>query len=116
MPRGENPNSQRALAENRAKTMLNGERAVKAGIASGESRRKLKSFRELDADNTTDDERLKMLDALKLKAKRGNLHAFEIYRDTMGMKPKESVEVSSELYNPYAALTEAELKRLAKDG
>lgn len=56
------------------------------------------------------------MEALKLKAKRGNIQAFEIYRDTMGMKPKESVEVSGELYNTYAALTEAELKKLAKDG
>lgn len=57
-----------------------------------------------------------MLEALKIKARHGNLKAFEIYRDTVGMKPKESVEVSGELYNPYAALTEAELKKLAKDG
>ena len=116
MPRGENPNSQKALAENRAKTQFRGETAVKAQRKAAAVQRKLKSFRELDADNTTDDERLEMLDALKLKAKRGNIQAFEIYRDTMGMKPKESVEVSGELYNPYAVLTEAELKRLAKDG
>lgn len=64
------------------------------GIASGESRRKLKSFRELDTENTTDDERLEMLDALKLKAKRGNLRAFEVYRDTMGMRPKDADEHS----------------------
>ncbi len=70
------------------------ERGKLGGIASGESRRKLKSFRELDTENTTDDERLEMLDALKLKAKRGNLHAFEIYRDTMGMKPKDADEHS----------------------
>lgn len=68
------------------------ERGKLGGIASGESRRKLKSFRELDVDNTTDDERLEMLAALKFKAKRGNLHAFEIYRDTMGMNPKVSNE------------------------
>ncbi len=70
------------------------ERGKLGGIASGESRRKLKSFRELDTENTTDDERMEMLDALKLKAKRGNLHAFEIYRDTMGMKPKDNDEHS----------------------
>ncbi len=68
------------------------ERGKLGGIASGESRRKLKSFRELDTENTTDDERLEMLDALKLKAKRGNLRAFEVYRDTMGMRPKDAEE------------------------
>ncbi len=70
------------------------ERGKLGGIASGESRRKLKSFRELDTENTTDDERLEMLDALKLKAKRGNLRAFEVYRDTMGMRPKDAEEHS----------------------
>lgn len=113
MPRGKNPNSQKALAENRAKTILNGERAVKAGKASGEARRRLKSFRELDADFTTDDERKEMLDALKLKARRGNIKAFEIYRDTVGLKPKENVEISGELANPFVGLTDAELKKLA---
>ena len=62
------------------------ERGRKGGQASGEARRRLKSFRELDADFTTDDERKEMLDALKLKAKRGNIKAFEIYRDTVGLK------------------------------
>lgn len=66
------------------------ERGRKGGQASGEARRRLKSFRELDADFTTDDERKEMLDALKLKAKRGNIKAFEIYRDTVGLKPKET--------------------------
>ena len=85
----------------------------KGGKASGEARRRLKSFRELDADFTTDDERKEMLDALKLKAKRGNIKAFEIYRDTVGLKPKENVEISGELVNPFAGLTDAELKKLA---
>ena len=53
------------------------ERGRKGGQASGEARRRLKSFRELDADFTTDDERKEMLDALKLKAKRGNIKAVE---------------------------------------
>ncbi len=116
MPRGTNPKSQKALAKNRVKTQFCGEIAVKAQQKSVEVRRKLKSFRELDAEFTTDEERMIMLEALKIKARHGNLKAFEIYRDTVGMKPKESVEVSGELYNPYAALTEAELKKLAKDG
>lgn len=63
------------------------ERGRKGGQASGKARRRLKSFRELDDERTTDDERIEMLEALKLKAKRGNLKAFEIYRDTMGMNP-----------------------------
>lgn len=89
------------------------ERGRKGGQASGEARRRLKSFRELDDDFTTDDERKEMLDALKLKARRGNIKAFEIYRDTVGLKPKENVEISGELANPFVGLTDAELKKLA---
>lgn len=89
------------------------ERGRKGGKASGETRRLLKTFRELDDENTTDDERLQMLDKLKLLAKKGNINAFVVYRDTVGLKPKENVEISGELKNPYAALTEEELKKLA---
>lgn len=113
MPKGDNPNSRKALAENRAKTQFSGDKAVIAAQKSAEKRRKLRTFRELDADFTTDDERKEMLDALKLKAKRGNIKAFEIYRDTVGLKPKENVEISGELANPFAGLTDAELKKLA---
>lgn len=90
--------------------------AKKGAIASAEKRRRLKTFRELDTEHTTDDERQKMLDMLKTKAMHGDLRAFEVYRDTVGMKPKDTLEVSGELYNPYATLTDAELKKLAKDG
>lgn len=89
------------------------ERGRKGGKASGETRRLLKTFRELDDENTTDDERLQMLDKLKLLAKKGNINAFVVYRDTVGLKPKENVEISGELKNPYTALTEEELKKLA---
>ena len=89
------------LKNGKATRFRSGEEAVrngkKGGQASGEARRRLKSFRELDADFTTDDER----------------KAFEIYRDTVGLKPKENVEISGELANPFAGLTDAELKKLA---
>ena len=91
-------------------------RGKKGGIASGEARRQLRTFRELDEACTTDDERKEMLNMLKLKARRGNLKAFEVYRDTVGLKPRDSVEVYAEISNPYASLTEAELKKLARDG
>lgn len=70
--------------------------AKKGGIASGEARRQLRTFRELDEACTTDDERKEMLNMLKLKARRGNLKAFEIYRDTMGMNPKDQTGISTE--------------------
>lgn len=114
MPRGKNPKSRANLKKPDDFTSEElRERALKGAKASAEARRRLKSFRELDADFTTDDERKEMLDALKLKAKRGNIKAFEIYRDTVGLKPKENVEISGELANPFAGLTDAELKKLA---
>lgn len=55
-----------------------------------------KSFIELDAEdpNTTEDRR-EMLRNLKKAAKK-NLRAFEIYRDTVGLKQKDSLEVQGE--------------------
>ena len=35
-----------------------------------------------------------MLKMLKRMAKRGNLHAFVIYRDTVGLKPMDKMEVT----------------------
>lgn len=90
MPKGDNPNSRKALAENRAKTQFSGDKAVIAAQKSVEKRRKLRTFRELDEDFTSVQERLDMLEALKAKVKQGSIKAFEVYRDTMGMNPKDS--------------------------
>ncbi len=97
MPRGENPNSRANLISNSDRTPKERqERAAKMGKASGEARRQLKTFRELDTEHTTDEERLKMLQAVKAEATHGNLRAFEIYRDTMGMNPKDRTGISTE--------------------
>lgn len=90
MPRGEHPNSRKALKENAHK--FNSETAAEAGRKSKAAQKKLKTFRELDAEHTTDAERKEMLDMLKKLAKRGNVRAWELYRDTMGMKPVDKVE------------------------
>lgn len=90
MPRGDNPKSRANLIK------LTSEEARKRGSAGGkksaEVRRVLKTFKELDDELTTDDERKKMLAALKKRAEQGNLKAFELYRDTMGMKPTDKIE------------------------
>ena len=52
-----------------------------------------------------------MLEALKAKAKRGNVKAFEVYRDTMGMNPKES---GGQIQYEDDGFTDA-IKRSAKD-
>ena len=93
MPRGENPNSKANLSKGKR---FSEETARKAQQKSVEVKRQLKTFRELDIETTTDDERKEMLNMLKLKARRGNLKAFEIYRDTMGMNPKDQTGISTE--------------------
>ena len=110
MPKGDNPNSRKALAENRAKTQFSGDKAVIAAQKSVEKRRKLRTFRALDEDFTSDDERLIMLNALKAKVKQGSIKAFEVYRDTMGMNPKEPEQTKYE----DDGFTDA-IKRSAKD-
>lgn len=86
--------------------------AQMGGKASGEVRRQLKTFRELDTEHTTEEERLKMLAAVKLKAVHGNLKAFEIYRDTMGMNPRDQAGISTEYADDglTAALSKAASK------
>ena len=51
--------------------------------------------------------------ALVKEALKGNTKAYEIIRDTMGQKPKEEINLSGVINNPYKNLTEEELKKLA---
>lgn len=92
MPRGDNPNSRANLKVKSSKEAR--ELGAKGGKKSGEVRRQLKTFKELDDEFTTDAERKKMLAMLKRRAEQGNLKAFELYRDTMGMKPIDKINVS----------------------
>lgn len=98
MPRGDNPNSRKNLK--RLSSTEARERGSKGGKASGESRRALKTFKELDDEFTTDEERKQMLEMLKKRAKQGNIKAFETYANYMGLKPADKVlmtEVDSEV-------------------
>lgn len=92
MPRGDNPNSRKALLENR--NSFNTETAQEANKKSLESKRKLKTFKELDAENTSDEQRMKMLEMIMRKASMGNIKAFEVYRDTVGLKPIDKIVVA----------------------
>ena len=92
MPRGKHPNSRLNLKKGHP---FNEETARKAAKKSQEKKAILKSFRELDAeDPNTQQDREEMLKMLKRMAKRGNLHAFVIYRDTVGLKPMDKMEVT----------------------
>ena len=77
----------------------------KAGIASGESKRRTKTFKDIfekllkdeaiDGSNITNDELL-ALQMLK-EANKGNTKAFEIVRDTIGQRPVDKQEVDSNI-------------------
>ena len=113
MPRKVNPKSIENLKKAYGgKGGFNTETARIANRNSQEIKRALKTFRELDAENTTDAERLQMLSNLKTRAKHSNA-AFELYRDTVGLKPKDNVDLSVEGHG--VALDELEKMVLTDD-
>ena len=57
---------------------------AKGGRASAKKRAMLKSFRELDVENTSNEERMKMLAKVKQMAERGNLNAIKLYLEIIG--------------------------------
>lgn len=72
------------------------EMRLKAGIRSGEVRRERKTLREtllmmLKEGNTQDNITLALLN----KAAEGDVKAFEVMRDTIGEKPKETLEIEN---------------------
>ena len=83
------------------------EKGRAGGKKSGRLRALLKSFKEIDAETTTTKER---------KAMKGNLRAFEVYRDTVGQKHPETLEVREEVKNPYETLTTEQLLKLVAMG
>lgn len=90
------PNEQRTPSERR-------ENAKKAGIASGEARRKKRDLKlamqallEADVKDKRTGETMSGAEAIALaqyrKALKGDAKAFELIRDTSGQKPVEKVE------------------------
>lgn len=71
----------------------------KGGIASGEKRRQLKSFKELlkvalatTSEDTGNSHAEDIVSALIRQAKTGDVRAFVEIRDTIGEKPKQEVD------------------------
>ena len=100
-----NPNSLANLKmfdsnQNREEAKKNG---MKGGIASGESRRRMKTFKEellailetqtknSKGESITVQQNINA--ALALKAAKGDVRAYEVIRDTLGQKPKDEKEV-----------------------
>ena len=113
--------------------------ATKGGIASGKARREKKAMKEtlatllsmpLKNGKALDLEEVKSVAALKgknitvqeaimlaqiQKAVKGDTRAAEFIRDSSGNKPKEGIELSGGINNPFAGLSTEELKKLIED-
>lgn len=90
MPRGEHPNSRKALAAHRRKTQFNGETAVEAGRKSVEAKAVYKSLTADLRERCTPDRIGRINDRLISMAEHGNLKAYELIRDGLGEKPREA--------------------------
>lgn len=111
------------------------EEAKKGGQASGEARRRKKLIKDnielllslpiksnktkeqLQALGIEENEmtnQMAMIIGLWNKAIKGDVSAFNALRDTVGEKPKEIMELSGEVNNPYSKLSEDELRKLAE--
>lgn len=117
MPRGDNHNpiTNKNLTQNNPNLTEEQKRAhySRCGKLSGESKRRLKSLREVDIETTTPEERQKMLMAVKRKAMAGSLSAIKLYLEITGEYKKDvNVNVNGSVNNPFENLTTEELKEL----
>lgn len=88
----------------------------KGGIASGKARKERRALKEellLLLSQGKNQEKISL--ALIQEAMKGNTKAFEVIRDTIGEKPVDNVTLNGNLNNPYANLSEEELRNLAGD-
>lgn len=91
MPRGDNPNSRANLIRNSERTPKQRKKqATKAGIASGEARAVYKSLNADLREQATPERIAKINNRLLSMAEHGNLKAYELIRDGLGEKPKET--------------------------
>ena len=96
MPRGQHPNSIKALEENRHKGAFNAETAVIAKEKSDQAKAIYKSLNEDLKERCTPERIGKMNDCIMRMAERGNLKAYELIRDGLGEKPADRHTITSE--------------------
>lgn len=95
------------------------EAAIKAGKASGKARRERKTLKEeLLLLLETDDWQNRITTAMLVEAASGNTKAFELIRDTIGEKPKDKVDVTTniEMVKNYNDLAKSLKKKKDEDG
>ena len=92
------------------------ERGKLGGIKSGEARRARKTLKdELLALLSAGETQKSISVALIKEAEKGNTKAYEIIRDTIDEKPKEKINISGEINNPFEGMTTEELRQIVKD-
>ena len=94
MPKGHNPNSRKALAENGKKTQFSGEYAARMAERSHEVRRNISKFSEAAREALSQDRREGLVNSLIEQAEAGNIKAFELMLKLIGEFPQEQVEVT----------------------
>ena len=101
------PNSQRSPEELR-------EQCRKGGIKSGQVRAFRKTFREDFIEALSDKKKQnELIEAMLKQAKKGNVKAFEVIRDTIGEKPKD--EVNTEIKIPVFNIVEKKTDEIEKE-
>ena len=91
MPRGDNPNSRANLIKNSERTPSQRKKqAIKAGKASGESRRTLGTWKQAYQKTLTDEDLAAILAKVREMARRGNLNALDRLLKISGEDREES--------------------------
>lgn len=90
---------------------------AKGGKKSAEVRREKKLLKELleealEKKTKTGNKYIDITNALIQEAEKGNVKAYETIRDTLGQKPKENINISGEINNPFAGLSTEELRKI----
>ncbi len=114
MPRGMNPNSRKALAENRNKTQFRGENAVKAGKKGNEVKAAFKSLCDTVKEQCTNEDRQEIAKVLVRMAKHGNLGAIDRLLKMFGEDSALKIELSGSVSNPserFASFSDDELRQ-----
>lgn len=120
MPRGDNPNSLKALEENRHKGSFDAETALIAKQKSDAKKLAKKTFKEqfeaeLAAEINQRDKNGNVISKTTVKdaitkqvvqkALKGNTRAFELIRDTIGEKPVDTVQIVEPDFSELDALS-----------
>lgn len=79
----------------------------KDGIASGKTRAFAKTFKEKINEELTEQDLKEIIRSVIKEAKKGNIKALEVLRDTRGEKPKENISVGVS-YEDYIKKVEDE--------